>query len=102
MSQDKRVTLYNSNAVAQYQTIATTVTSQQSDAILADRILITSAVQTHFVAFGSNPSATTTTNTVCIPANTTLMFEFTSNNKVAVKTLTSTGHISIVALDSTS
>ena len=99
MSQDKRITLYNSNAVAQYQTISTTTSSQQSAAISADRILITSGVQTHFVAFGSNPSAAVTANTICIPADTTLMFEFISGNKVAVKTLTSTGHLSIVALD---
>jgi hypothetical protein len=99
MSVDKRITLYDNNGDPRWQTIDTTTSSQQSTAITANRILITSAVQTHFVAFGANPSAATTANTVCIPVGEMMFFDFVPGNKVAVKTLTSTGHISISVID---
>jgi hypothetical protein len=99
MSVDKRVTLYDDNGGPRWQTISTTTSSQQSTAISANRILITSAIQTHFVAFGADPNATTTANTICIPAGEMLFFDFVSGQKVAVKSLTSTGHISISVID---
>ena len=90
---DKKLTLYDIEGNAQYQTLATSTSSSQSSAISTDRILVISATA-HFIAFGTNPTADTTG--FVVPPNTPLQFVITKGHKVAVRTHSGSGHITIL------
>lgn len=79
-----------------FQTISTNNASVQSAAITARRILVTTGSQTTFVEFGSNPTASVID--FVIPANSQMIFNFKSGNKVAVFT-SSQSYTSILDLD---
>lgn len=81
---------------AKYQTISTSNSSVASNAIVARRILVTTGPQTTFVAFGSAPTASAAS--YVIPANSQMIFNFKSGNKVAVFTA-SQSYTSILDLD---
>jgi hypothetical protein len=80
-----------------YQTISTTTSSQQSAAITARRIMITTGNLTQYVQFGTSP-VVTTGNGFVIPSNTTMLFNFRSGDKVAVVS-TAASSMSITDLD---
>jgi hypothetical protein len=96
---DKKIELYYDNGDPRFTTVSTTVTNQVTSAIGATRILITSAVQNHLVALGPNANSTVTTNCIFMPVGSSMMFNVGTNWKVAVKTVSTTGHISIVKMD---
>lgn len=88
---------------AKYQTISTNGSSVASSAIDARRILVTTGPVTTFVAFGTAPTAST--SSFVIPANSQMIFNFkkeisgtSANNKVAVYTA-SQSYTSILDLD---
>lgn len=81
---------------AKFQTISTNNASVQSTAITARRILVTTGSQTTFVEFGANPTASVVD--FVVPANTQMIFNFKSGNKVAVFT-SSQSYTSILDLD---
>lgn len=81
---------------SKHQTISTSNTSVASNAIEARRILITTGPVTTFIKFGSAPTAAATDYVV--PANSQMIFNFKSGNKVAVFTA-SQSYTSIVDLD---
>ena len=81
---------------AKYQTISTNGSSVASSAISARRIMITTGTQATYVDFGSTPTAAVTTYVV--PANSQMIFNFKSGNKVAVYTATQS-YTSILDLD---
>ena len=81
---------------AKYQTISTNNTSVQSTAITARRIMITTGVQATYVDFGANPTASVAK--YVIPANSQMIFNFKTGNKVAVFTATQS-YTSILDLD---
>lgn len=93
---DKKINLYNTDGTKKYQTLATSTGSSQSTAVLASRILLVSAAD-HFVEFGDNPTAATTG--FVIPANAPMQFNFVGGQKVAARTHSGNGHLSIVDLD---
>jgi len=80
-----------------YQTISTSATSQQSAAITARRIMMTTGNLTHYVQFGTSP-VVTTGNGFVIPSNTSMLFNFRTGDKVAV-VATAASSCSIVDLD---
>lgn len=92
---DKKLTLYDIDGNAQFQTLGTSASSSQSAAINSDRILLV-ANEAHFVAFGSNPTATDTS--FIIPAGFPLQMTFTKGHKVAARTHSGNGHITILEL----
>lgn len=81
---------------AKFQTISTNGSSVQSTAITARRILITTGSQTTFVEFGANPTASAVD--FVVPANSQMIFNFKTGNKVAVYTA-SQSYTSITDLD---
>jgi hypothetical protein len=81
---------------AKYQTISTNNASVASTAIESRRILITTGTATTFINFGSTPTAAVTNYVV--PANSQMIFNFKSGNKVAVFTATQS-YTSILDLD---
>lgn len=81
---------------AKFQTISTNNSSVQSSAITARRILITTGTQPSYIEFGSNPTASVAD--FVVPANSQMIFNFKSGNKVAVFT-TSQSYTSILDLD---
>jgi len=81
---------------ANFQTISTNGSSVQSTAITARRILITTGSQTTFVEFGTNPTASVVD--FVIPANSQMIFNFKTGNKVAVYTANQS-YTSILDLD---
>lgn len=81
---------------AKFQTISTNGSSVQSTAITGRRIMITTGSLTTFVEFGSNPTASVVDYVV--PANSQMIFNFKSGNKVAVYTATQS-YTSIIDLD---
>jgi len=91
---DKKLSLYDTDGNATFQTLATSTSSAQSTAIQADRILIVTALA-HFVAFGENPTADTTG--FVVPPNTPMLFMFTKGHKVAARTHSGNGHLTILA-----
>jgi len=75
-------------------TIATTTSSQQSIVITAERITLLTSNVGHFIAIGSNPTATT--SGMYVPANSSLVVDIDGNsNKVAVRTESGTGYMTI-------
>ncbi len=93
---DKRINLYNTDGTKKYQTLATSAASSQSVAVSASKILLVSATD-HFVEFGANPTADTTV--FVLPANAPMQFNFVPGQKVAARTHSGSGHLSIVDLD---
>lgn len=91
---DKKLTLYDIDDNAKFETIATNTNSAQSAEISTDRILVISA-QAHFIAFGENPTAGTTG--FVVPPNTPLQFVITKGHKVAARTHSGNGHLTILA-----
>lgn len=83
---------------AAYQTIATSGTSAQTSAITARRVMITTGGQVTFIAFGTNPTAVVNSS-FQMPANTTMLFNFRSGDKVAAITGGSAAAITVVDLD---
>ena len=96
---DKRIELYYDNGDPKFTTLDTTTANQVTSAFGATRILITSAVQNHLVALGPTANSTVTTNCIFMPVGSSLMFNVGTNWKVAVKSVSATGHISIVKMD---
>jgi hypothetical protein len=92
---DKKLTLYDVDGNAQYQTIATSTSSSQSAAITTDRILVISATA-HFIAFGTNPTADATG--FIVPPNTPMQLVITRGHKVAARTHSGNGHITVLEL----
>jgi hypothetical protein len=92
---DKKIALYR-DGVATFQTLSTTTASSQSTAIAADRIMIVTSAP-HFIEFGTNPTATT--SSFVLPADTPLQFHFVRGEKVAARSHSGTGHLTIVDLD---
>lgn len=80
----------------QFQTISTSNASVASNAIVARRIMITTGAATTFIAFGSAPTASV--SSFVVPANSSMIFNFKSGNKVAVFTSTQS-YTSILDLD---
>ena len=99
MALDKRITIANT-VTSTYITLETT-TVAQTVTVNASRIMISSAINTHLMAFGTNPNLTTATNCMIIPAGQTLLFNFVSGEKIAIKAIPSggNGHVSIVDMD---
>jgi hypothetical protein len=93
-----------SDASAQFQTLAVTGTSAQSNAVTAKRIAIVAPVGVDgstnnvavYVAFGTNPTATTSSLLLAPGYN---YFNFTSGWKVAAISGGTTTRISILDLD---
>lgn len=88
MNNGKYYTLYTTlnpadvGSAARWETVATTSgASAASAAIAARRIMITTAGAPHYFVFGAAPTATTAG--FLIPANTSMMFNFNSGDKVA-------------------
>lgn len=102
----KHLTPFNlSNATATFETLAVSGTSAQSAAITARRIGIIAPIgvdgsgnnSTIFVAFGTSPTATTSSFLLAPGIN---YFNFTSGWKVAAITGGTTNKITIIDLDS--
>jgi len=87
-------TLYNSSA--KFATSAVTTASASSSALTSRRITISVSADT-FVEFAGTPTATT--SSFLIPAGQVLDFNFTSGEKVAYRTASGTGYISIIDAD---
>ena len=81
---------------AKYQTLSTNNASVQTTAITGRRIMITTGAQATYILFGTNPTAAVTTYVV--PANSQMIFNFKTGNKVAVYTATQS-YTSVLDLD---
>lgn len=81
---------------AKFQTISTSNASVASNAIVARRIMITTGGATTFISFGTAPTASV--SSYVVPANSSMIFNFKSGNKVAVFTSTQS-YTSILDLD---
>jgi hypothetical protein len=96
---DKRITAYDITGTKKFQTLVTTAVASTSTAITANRILLVSSLQAHYIQFGANPVATASTASFVIPANTTMMFNFKSGEKVSAVSHTGTAYLTIVDMD---
>lgn len=98
MSQNTNITSIDPDFTPLVYTVATS--SAQSAAIVTGSGIVriaTKGCEAH-IAFGSNPTATT--SSLLIPANTVEFFKFTSGEKIAfIRSASSTGDISICAVD---
>ena len=95
---DKRITAYDSTGTRKFQTLLTT-TVNTSTAITSNRILIIGSLQANFIQFGANPTASISTSSFILPANTTMMFNFVSGEKVSAVSHTGTAYVTIVDMD---
>ena len=95
---DKRITAYDSTGTRKFQTLLTT-TVNTSTAITSNRILIIGSLQANFIQFGANPVASVSTASFVLPANTTMMFNFVSGEKVSAVSHTGTAYVTIVDMD---
>jgi hypothetical protein len=95
VAMDKKLALYDTAGNKTFTTINTSASSAQTAAIQADRILIVSAAA-HFVEFGSNPTAGT--DGFIIPPNTPMQFVFTKGHKVAARTHSGNGHLTVLSI----
>lgn len=94
---DKRIRAYEDDGTTKkFQTLQTT-TVAQSLSITANRILIISEFQANFIAFGSNPTATT--SSFIIPAGAAMQFNFVSGQKVSAVAQSGTSYITIIDMD---
>jgi hypothetical protein len=96
MSQYYTIQTLDGNDTNKYQTISSNNASVQSTAITARRILITTGAIPTYIEFGTAPTAGVTK--FVVPANTQMIFNFKSGNKVAVYT-TAQSYTSILDLD---
>ena len=92
---DKKLSLYDVDGNAKFQTLSTSTASSQSSAIDSDRIVLL-ANEAHYVAFGTNPTATDTS--FIVPAGFPLQMTFTKGHKVAARTHNGSGHLTILKL----
>jgi len=92
---DKKLALYDTDGNETFTTISTNTNSSQTAAIQADRILIVSA-SAHFVEFGSNPTAGI--DGFIIPPNTPMQFAFSKGYKVAARTHSGNGHLTVLSM----
>jgi hypothetical protein len=97
MSQYYTIQTIDGADTIKFQTIATSSTASVSSAFASRRILITTGNVAHSVQFGSAPGVTTA-NGFVIPANTSMIFNFKSGNKVAVAAIAAS-QCSILDLD---
>ena len=95
---DKRITAYDTSGTRKFQTLVTT-TVNTSTAITSNRILIIGSLQANFIQFGANPVASVSTASFVLPANTTMMFNFVSGEKVSAVSHTGSAYITIVDMD---
>jgi hypothetical protein len=95
---DHKIPLYFSNGSPRFQTVVTTTSSRQTSAINAHKILVVLTGDHHWIAFGSNPTATS--SSFAMPDSTSFIFEFTPGQKVAAMTHNAEGTITVVNLDS--
>ena len=91
---DKKLSLYDVDGNAKFQTLGTSATSSQSAAIDADKIVLITN-EAHYVAFGTNPTATDTS--FILPAGFPLQIAFVKGQKVAARTHNGSGHLTILA-----
>jgi GTP-binding protein EngB required for normal cell division len=91
---DKKLSLYDVDRNARFQTLPTSTTSSQSAVIDADKIVLITN-EAHFIAFGANPVATT--SSFILPAGFPLQVAFTKGDKVAARTYNSNGNLTILA-----
>jgi hypothetical protein len=96
MSQYFTIQTLDGTDAVRFQTISTNNASVQSTAITARRILITTGTQPTYIEFGTNPTASVAD--FVVPANSQMIFNFKSGNKVAVYTATQS-YTSILDLD---
>jgi hypothetical protein len=96
---DKRITAYDSTGTSKFQTLVTTAAASTSTAITANRILLIGSLQAQFIRFGANPVASISTASFVLPANTTMMFNFTSGEKISAVSHTGTAYLTIVDMD---
>jgi len=96
MSQYFTIQTLDGTDAVRFQTISTNNASVQSTAITARRILITTGTQPTYIEFGANPTASVAD--FVVPANSQMIFNFKSGNKVAVYTATQS-YTSILDLD---
>lgn len=97
MSQYYTIQTIDGADTIKFQTIATSSTASVSSAFASRRVLITTGNVAHSVQFGSAPGVTTA-NGFVIPANTQMVFNFKSGNKVAVAAIAAS-QCSILDLD---
>lgn len=97
MSQYYTIQTIDGVDTVKFQTIATSSTAVVSNAFTSRRILITTGNLAHSIQFGTAPGVTNA-NGFVIPANTSMIFNFKSGNKVAVAT-TAASQCSILDLD---
>jgi hypothetical protein len=95
---DKRITAYDTSGTRKFQTLVTTAVNT-STAITANRILIIGSLQANFIQFGANPVASVSTASFVLPANTTMMFNFVSGEKVSAVSHTGSAYVTIVDMD---
>lgn len=96
MSQYFTIQTLDGTDAVKFQTISTNNASVQSAAITSRRILITTGTQPSYIEFGTNPTASVAD--FVVPANSQMIFNFKSGNKVAVYTA-SQSYTSILDLD---
>ena len=94
---ERKIPLYWSNGNPRFQTVVTTTSTRQTSAISANKVLVVLTGDHHWVAFGSNPTATS--SSFAMPDSTSFVFEFTPGNKVAAMTHSAEGTITVVNLD---
>ena len=94
---NRDIPLYWSNGLPRFQTIITSGTSRQTTAINAHKILVILTGDHHWISFGTNPTANTTS--LAMPDSATLIFDFVPGQKVAAMTHTSDGTMTVVNLD---
>jgi hypothetical protein len=95
---DKRITAYDTSGTRKFQTLVTTAVNT-STAITANKILIIGSLNANFIQFGANPVASVSTASFVLPANTTMMFNFVSGEKVSAVSHTGSAYITIVDMD---
>lgn len=95
---ERNISLYWSNGNPRFQTVITTTSTRQTSAINANKVLVILTGDHHWIAFGTNPTATNTS--LAMPDSATLIFDFTPGQKIAAMTHTAEGTITVVNLDS--
>jgi hypothetical protein len=92
---DKKLSLYDVDGTAKFQTLATSTASVQSAVINADKVVLI-CNEAHYVAFGANPTATDAS--FIIPIGVPIQMAFTKGHKVAARTYNGSGHLTILSM----
>ena len=87
----------NDGSQPRYTTYESTVASQQTQPIQYSRVTIVTIGDEHFVEFGANPSATTTS--FPIPSDSVMTFDIAKGSRIAFRAHNTGGHISILGED---